>query len=39
MQDDHQSEGQITDQDNLFGLDVVSMRPVLGKGALILDTL
>ncbi|WP_239984487.1 hypothetical protein [Cronobacter sakazakii] len=31
MQDDHQSEGQITDQDNLFGLDVVSMRPVLGK--------
>lgn len=31
MQDDHHSEEQITDQGNLFGLEVVSFRPVLGK--------
>lgn len=31
MQDDHQSEGQLTEQNDLFSLDVVSLRPVLGK--------
>lgn len=31
MQDDRHSEGQITVQDNLFSLEVVSIRPVLGE--------